>query len=216
MARKYDKEYSLTSITIKVPKDCGTGLSFWINQQVSSVVDNFSVRWYQNPYTYKQFPNKKLSDAVNGNLEVETKLEWVDVDCGHRTLQKKETGFLILKYSFSDCFVLTDFDRYQYGQTHFRYYGGFEILNDYAKQITDALSASGVHTIVRVDLEKHYVRRGEVKEFCSYCSSDRKHKVHKQVIHAGRAGSNGWDWGSSEYFGENVINAPQEQISQAA
>ena len=216
MARKYDKEYSLTSITIKVPKDCGTGLSFWINQQVSSVVDNLSVRWYKNTYTYKGFPNKKPSDAVNGNLEVETKGESVDISCGHREFQKKETGFLILKYSFSDCFVLADFDCYQQGNSHFACYGGYKILNDYAKQITDALSASGVHTIVCVNIKKHYVRRGEVKEFCSYCSSDRKHKVHKQVIHAGRSGSNGWDWGNEGYFGESVINAPQEQISQAA
>lgn len=212
MAYKYQKEYSLRSITIKVPKDCGTGLSFWINQQVASVIDNIPTRWDEGTTSHYRFPNKKLSDSINETLKIETNGVWVKEECGHGEWQQKETGYLTLTYSFSDVFILSDLDFHQIGRSYKEQASANKFCKDYADIIANALSASGIHTTVYVDVVKHYYKPSHTEEYCSYCSSNRTHKAHTRTVDKKRLNGSWW----CPLSGYCAVNIPPEEISQAA
>ena len=208
MSYKYQKEYSLSSVIVKVPKDCGTGIGFWINQQVASVIDNIPVRLDENSYSSRT----KLSDCINGSLHTETGDAWEVKECGHGEWVQKETGYLVIRYDFSDHFILTDLDCLQdpgYQRDHVK---GKEHVEGYVKLIGDALAASGIETEVIVRTVKHYYTPSCNEEFCSYCATDRRHKAQTRTVKKKRVGPRFYEWTAYQKIN---VPAPAEMANAA-
>lgn len=158
MSYKFKKFYFLKYVTVRVPKDCGTGLSFWIHEKVSPVVENIPTLalpcygpafWSSNDIT-------KLHE------------DW------------KNPEFLKVDYRF--CRPLNELDFYQNGHDYSQRLKSDKIIDGYAKTIADALAGSGIHTTVEVEVERYYYKSSTTEDYCSYCSTKRKHKVHTRTV----------------------------------
>ena len=207
MSYKLQKEYSLHRVVVKVPKDCGTGIAFWINQQVASVIDNIPMRIDERVVS-----SHKLSDKIEGTLGVDTYGQYETKECGHTEWVRKDTGYLLLEYYFGDSFLLTDLDFVQNCRSEKNQHKANLIVQGYAKLISNALAASGIETKVYVKVVKHYYTPSCKEEYCSYCATDRRHKAHTRTVNKKRVGPSFIEW-----TGFEEINLPvPAEIAEAA
>ena len=158
MTYKFKKFYFLREVTVRVPKDCGTGLSFWIHDKVSSAIENIPELDLpcHGPVFIKWNENRKLHE------------DW------------ENTDFLKVDYRFAR--PLSELDFYQNGHDYSQRLKSDKIIDGYAKMIADALAGSGIHTTVELDVERYYYKSSTTEDYCSYCSTNRKHKVHTRTV----------------------------------
>jgi hypothetical protein len=188
MSYKFKKLYFLNDVTVRVPKDCGTGLSFWIHEKVSQVVESIP----------------KLALPCDGPVL------WLTGLLADPKLHEdwKNPEFLKVDYPFNR--ALSELDFYQNGHDCSQRLKSWKIIDGYAKTIADALAGSGIHTTVEVRVERYYYKSSTTEDYCSYCSTKRKHKVHTRTVAEKLIRPY---WFTSKHA---VVNKPEENIEQKA